>query len=176
MVGLHQVEELRNDGTDPVEVTRPVVALEHSAQRAAYRDRCAISGRIHLIDRREKRDVGPLTFEQLEIPLWIAGIGLQVFSLPELQWVDEDADDDCFVFRPSETYEGKMALVERPHCRHEPDGPARDPLRLKRFAQLDSGPRDPHESSRIATISRVVEASIRPTRVAALRMERATRT
>ena len=123
---LHDVEELRDHRAHAAEVPRARGAAQRVGER--LHDHEGVVGRgVHVVHFRVEDDVDAVALADARIAFEIARVGLVVLARPELDGVDEYRDDDSVARRAGGVHEALVALVQRPHGGHKPDG---EPLGL----------------------------------------------
>jgi hypothetical protein len=103
-----------------------------------------IAARVHVLDGRRPHHVHLGLLQQLAVGVEGARILVEVLVGPELQRVDEDADDHAFAQLARLVDQADVAGVQIAHGRHERDGLARAAPGLQGGVQLGNGVNDLH--------------------------------
>lgn len=90
IVRLKEIEELRYDGADAIEMARPTGTAELCGE-AGLDDLDAAIRVIHLLHRRGEDYVCPCCTAFVQVVIQVAWIAIKIFVGTELEWVDEDA-------------------------------------------------------------------------------------
>ena len=174
-VGLHDVEQLGDDGGDALEVLRPPL-LRRSVQHVRQPrdgDRGRESPRVDLLHRRHKEEIDSLGRGNARIARLVVRIRVEVLPGAELGRVDEQRHDDRVAALASRADQRQMSPVERAHRGDDADLAAAAAPFVERRAQIGlsahrphavtsgSASRSPPAGSRRAASARVRSASAR---------------
>jgi len=144
------VEELCDHGRDAAEVARtpsPRIAAENAGEICSDLDRGIEARWVDLIDAGRPDDVDSGARGQLEVARLIARVGAEVLAGAELRRVHEQAHDDDIAASARFAQQAQVAIVQRAHRRHQPDGRAPGAGRRQRLAQLRPVARHNHPRS-----------------------------
>ena len=120
VLGADQVEQDRDDGRDPIEMSRPGGSFQRPRHRPDRDDRVE-AGRVDLGRVRGEDDVHALRLADREIARLGARIARVVLGDVELARVDEDRDDRRRVGGARLAHERAVTVVEPAHRRDEAD-------------------------------------------------------
>ena len=124
---LHREKQLRHDGGDAGEVSRPVRAAQRLADLGDFHPGLKAC-RVDFLGSGEKQRADALALAEARIARIVARILLEVARRVELDRVDEDRDHDRVGAPPRIAHQREMPVVQRAHGRHQGDGATRTPL------------------------------------------------
>ena len=117
------MEQLVDDGRHTLEGRRSRYAAE-CRRDFFHRYMGGKMRSVHVLRFRMKDNIHAFFLAEGAVRLQIAGISGQIFVRPELDRIDEDADDDAVIFRAGSVDEASVTVVKIAHRRHEADGKA----------------------------------------------------
>ena len=118
-VGLHDVEQLADDGGDAAEVSGPRCPLQ-AISEVLYVHEGAEVVRIHRACFRYEDGIHAPFFEHGKVARQVAGVGSEVFVRPKLQGIDEYRGPAQVVLSAGGMYQRHVARVQVPHGGHQP--------------------------------------------------------
>ncbi len=117
---MHNVEELRDYGTDPPKMTRPPHAAEAILQSVFIHNDAGVWG-VHPVRARQEDRVNTSIAAQLQITRFVTRILFEIFVRPELGGVYKDAQADHIRLLLGLFHKRKMSGMEIPHGGHKAD-------------------------------------------------------
>ena len=102
----------------------PVLAFEHRAE-LLHLDPRLEARRVHLVDRGGEDEIDSRLGGDCVVAPLVPRVALRSAPTPNWVGIDEEAHHDRRAFVACGAEEGPVAVVERAHRRHEPDGAAR---------------------------------------------------
>jgi hypothetical protein len=166
-----QVQQLRDDGEDAVEVAGPRTAFQHVAERpGAHRHERAF--RVDDVRRRREDQVHALRLAGGQVGVERAGVAVEVLVRAELERVHEDGRDRAGRAFARDAHQRAVALVQRAH-RHHDGGRAVE--FGSRGGEVGAGRDDVHgvPPARASSSASALVASRRPSRSARSAVRRA---
>ena len=115
------MEQLRHHRSHAAKMARARCSIQPLTQARNF-DKGAGACGIHLFCRRSKHQINTRSLEYLGNPLQASGIGGEVFFGAKLGGVYEDGNRHRIAACLRGAHQREMALVQRSHGRHQPQG------------------------------------------------------
>ena len=109
-IGLDPGEQLGNNRSHTLEVSRPVRTLEFIAQLVDIDSSQLLCG-IHLGELRGEHDIGPRRSGQGYVALEVPGIAIKVLIPVELEWIDKQRHHNRVALCTSGFNQRQMSFV-----------------------------------------------------------------